>query len=102
MHILFPPRFSHRPLCQTLRCEVEVHSMSLAQISNIFTLEIPKRLCVHSFTFSIGGASTREKYKEMEDLKKQEESRQERIIKAKENLAAAEPELENRPPYEPP
>ena len=44
----------------------------------------------------------RKKYKEMEDLGKQEESWQQRIIKAKENLAAAEAELENLPPYEPP
>ena len=38
----------------------------------------------------------------MEDLRKQEESCQQRIIKAKENLAAAKAELENLPPYEPP
>ena len=38
----------------------------------------------------------------MEDLRKQEESCQHRIIKAKENLATAEAELENLPPYEPP
>ena len=38
----------------------------------------------------------------MEELRKQEESRQQRIIKAKEGLAAAEAELENLPPYEPP
>ena len=44
----------------------------------------------------------REKCKEMEDLRKQEESCQQRIIKAKENLAAVEAELENLPPYEPP
>ncbi len=44
----------------------------------------------------------RGKYNEMEDLRKQEESRQRRIIKAKEDLAAAEVDLENLPPYEPP
>lgn len=38
----------------------------------------------------------------MEDLRKQEESRQQRILKAKEDLAAAELELENLTPYEPP
>ena len=38
----------------------------------------------------------------MEDVRKQEESCQQRIIKAKENLATAEAELENLPPYEPP
>ncbi|KAM4070781.1 hypothetical protein ACB094_11G010200 [Castanea mollissima] len=38
----------------------------------------------------------------MEDLRKQEEYRQQRIIKAKEDLAAAEAEFENLPSYEPP
>lgn len=35
-------------------------------------------------------------------MKRQEESRQQRISKAKDNLAAAEAELANLPPYEPP
>ncbi|GMY22549.1 structural maintenance of chromosomes protein 5 isoform X2 [Fagus crenata] len=48
------------------------------------------------------GVQVRGKYNEMEDLRKQEESRQRRIIKAKEDLAAAEVDLENLPPYEPP
>ncbi|KAL4600946.1 hypothetical protein ACB092_11G236600 [Castanea dentata] len=48
------------------------------------------------------GVQVRGKYKEMDDLQKQEESRQQRIIKAKRDLAAAEAELENLPPYEPP
>ncbi|KAK4379719.1 hypothetical protein RND71_001581 [Anisodus tanguticus] len=42
------------------------------------------------------------KYKEMEDLRKQEESRQRRISKAQEDLRVAELELANLPPYEPP
>lgn len=42
------------------------------------------------------------KYKEMEDLRRQEESRQRRISKAQEDLSAAELELANLPPYEPP
>lgn len=42
------------------------------------------------------------KYKEMEDLRKQEESRQRRISKAQEDLSAAELELANLPSYEPP
>lgn len=41
-------------------------------------------------------------YKEIEDLKKQEESRLQRISKAKEDLATAELELENMPLYEQP
>ncbi|KAK4488605.1 hypothetical protein RD792_004371 [Penstemon davidsonii] len=42
------------------------------------------------------------KYKEIEELRRQEESRQLRISKAKDDLAAAEVELENLPPYVPP
>ncbi|XP_015573871.1 structural maintenance of chromosomes protein 5 isoform X2 [Ricinus communis] len=42
------------------------------------------------------------KRKEMEDLKRQEESRQQRILKAKNDLTAAEIELRNLPTYEPP
>ncbi|CAA0815217.1 Structural maintenance of chromosomes protein 5, partial [Striga hermonthica] len=41
-------------------------------------------------------------YDEVDDLRHQEESRQLRISKAKEDLAAAEAELRNLPPYEPP
>ncbi|GFP92402.1 structural maintenance of chromosomes protein 5 [Phtheirospermum japonicum] len=41
-------------------------------------------------------------YDEVKDLRHQEESRQQRISIAKDNLAAAEAELENLPPYEPP
>ncbi|CAG7879398.1 hypothetical protein BRARA_C00699 [Brassica rapa] len=41
-------------------------------------------------------------YKELEELKKQEEHRQERILKATEDLAAAEQELQNLPVYEQP
>ncbi|KAM1941639.1 hypothetical protein ACFX13_029192 [Malus domestica] len=48
------------------------------------------------------GVLIEEKHNEMEDLKKQEETRQQRIFKAKEDLAAAELELENLTPYEPP
>ncbi|XP_055817901.1 structural maintenance of chromosomes protein 5 [Solanum dulcamara] len=42
------------------------------------------------------------KYKEMEELRKQEESRQRRISKAQEDLSAAELELANLPSFEPP
>lgn len=37
----------------------------------------------------------------MEDSRRQEEARQRKILKCKEDLAAAELELENLPPYEP-
>lgn len=42
------------------------------------------------------------KYREMEDLRRQEQSRQQRILKAKEDLAAAELDLQNLPAYEHP
>lgn len=48
------------------------------------------------------GVQVAGKYKEMEDLKREEESRQQRILKAKEDLAAAELELASLPPFEPP
>ncbi|KAK6933847.1 RecF/RecN/SMC, N-terminal, partial [Dillenia turbinata] len=48
------------------------------------------------------GAKLRGKYNEMDDLRRQEESRQQRISKAKEDLAAAEADLANLPRYEPP
>ncbi|KAF2293540.1 hypothetical protein GH714_002569 [Hevea brasiliensis] len=48
------------------------------------------------------GVQLEGKYSEMEDLKRQEEFRQQRILKAKEELASAKIELENLPNYEPP
>ncbi|XP_052193685.1 structural maintenance of chromosomes protein 5 [Diospyros lotus] len=48
------------------------------------------------------GVKVRGKYNEIEELKRQEENRQERISRAKEELIAAEKELANLPPYEPP
>lgn len=41
-------------------------------------------------------------FEDIDDLKKQEKSRQQRILKAKEDLAAAEKELEGLQPYEQP
>lgn len=48
------------------------------------------------------GAQTRAKYQEVEDLKRQETSRQHRITKAKEDFAAAQKELADLPEYFPP
>lgn len=48
------------------------------------------------------GVQVQSKYNEIEDLTKQEESRQQILLKTKQELAAAEFELENLPPYEPP
>ncbi|KAJ0975623.1 hypothetical protein J5N97_017588 [Dioscorea zingiberensis] len=48
------------------------------------------------------GVRVQAKYVEMEDLRKQEESRQLRFLKAKEDLLAAEEELAKLPIFEPP
>ncbi|XP_044488999.1 structural maintenance of chromosomes protein 5 isoform X2 [Mangifera indica] len=48
------------------------------------------------------GVQVQGKYREMEDLRRQEQSRQQRILKAKEDLAAAELDLQNLPAYEHP
>ncbi|XP_010922195.1 structural maintenance of chromosomes protein 5 [Elaeis guineensis] len=48
------------------------------------------------------GVQVRGKYAEMEDLKKQEDTRQQRIMKAKEELMVAERELADLPIHEPP
>ncbi|KAL5981825.1 hypothetical protein ACLOJK_015891 [Asimina triloba] len=48
------------------------------------------------------GVQVQSKYDEMEDLRRQEESRQDRILRAKEDLATAELELAKLPVFEPP
>nr|GEV53040.1 structural maintenance of chromosomes protein 5 [Tanacetum cinerariifolium] len=48
------------------------------------------------------GAKVKSKYKDMEELEKQEQSRHARISKAEKDLASAELELQNLPRYEPP
>lgn len=44
----------------------------------------------------------RGKYKEVEDLRREEDSRKQRILEAERKLAAAEQDLQNLPAYEPP
>ncbi|KAI7729601.1 hypothetical protein M8C21_012043, partial [Ambrosia artemisiifolia] len=48
------------------------------------------------------GVKVKGKYNDMEDLEKQEHSRKQRIARAEKDLADAELELQNIPPYEPP
>ncbi|KAJ0809977.1 putative structural maintenance of chromosomes protein [Helianthus annuus] len=48
------------------------------------------------------GVKVKGKYNDMEDLERQEHSRQQRIAKAEKDLSDAELELQNVPPYEPP
>ncbi|KAF3437342.1 hypothetical protein FNV43_RR20095 [Rhamnella rubrinervis] len=70
-------------------------------IKNLINNNIQQRLKLMETENSLE-VRVRGNYKEMEDLKMQEESRLQRILKAKGDLAAAELELENMPPYEPP
>lgn len=55
----------------------------------------------HSFSW-YQNAELKATFNEIDDLKKQEKSRQQRILKTKEDLAAAEKELEDLQPYEQP
>ncbi|KAH6782870.1 structural maintenance of chromosomes 5 [Perilla frutescens var. hirtella] len=48
------------------------------------------------------GVLIKGKFDEVDDLRRQEESRQQRLCKAKEDLQAAETEFASLPPYEPP
>lgn len=71
------------------------------KISTMLDANAKKRMqLVENETFL--GGQVRSKYNEIEELKRQEDSRQQRIIRAKEELISAELELANLPPYEPP
>ncbi|CAK7330929.1 unnamed protein product [Dovyalis caffra] len=71
------------------------------RVSNLIKENTKRRMDFLEKESSLG-VQIRGKYKEMEDLKKQEESRQQRIIKTKEDLVTAETDLQNLPVYEPP
>ncbi|KAB1224969.1 Structural maintenance of chromosomes protein 5 [Morella rubra] len=71
------------------------------KVSNLINENSKKRIALVERESHLG-VQVRGKYNEMEDLRRQEESRQQRILKAKEDLAAAEQEFENLPLYEPP
>ncbi|KAG6789486.1 hypothetical protein POTOM_005584 [Populus tomentosa] len=71
------------------------------RLSNLIKENAKRRMELLEKESSLG-VQIRGKYKEMGDLKKEEESRQQRIIKAKEDLAISEAELRNLPVHEPP
>ncbi|KAH7851079.1 hypothetical protein Vadar_007020 [Vaccinium darrowii] len=71
------------------------------KISCILDGNAKKRMHLMENEIFLGG-QVRSKYNEMEELKRQEESRQQRILRAKDELISAEVELANLPPYEPP
>ncbi|KAG9457404.1 hypothetical protein H6P81_001912 [Aristolochia fimbriata] len=79
----------------------EMNEGSLKKISSLINQNSKKRMEILDKENHLG-VQVRGKYEEMDELKRQEESRQQRISKAKDDLAAAERDLANLPPYEPP
>lgn len=71
------------------------------QISNLMNVNIDKRVEL-SQKANEAAVQFRGKYKEVEDLKREEDSRKQSILEAKRKLAAAEEDLQNLPVYEPP
>ncbi|XP_019051963.1 PREDICTED: structural maintenance of chromosomes protein 5 isoform X2 [Nelumbo nucifera] len=71
------------------------------KVSNLISNNNNKRMEILD-TESRLGVQIQGKYEEMKDLRKQEYSRQERISRAKDELAASLSELESLPTYEPP
>ncbi|PSS26478.1 Structural maintenance of chromosomes protein [Actinidia chinensis var. chinensis] len=71
------------------------------QVRNLLDNNAKKRMQLVESEHCLG-VQVRGKYNEIEELKRQEESRQQRISRAKEELIAAEVELTNLPSYEPP
>ncbi|XP_057496428.1 structural maintenance of chromosomes protein 5 isoform X2 [Actinidia eriantha] len=71
------------------------------QVRNLLDNNAKKRMQLVESEHCLG-VQVRGKYDEIEELKRQEESRQQRILRAKEELIAAEVELTNLPSYEPP
>ncbi|KAL0425656.1 UNVERIFIED_CONTAM: Structural maintenance of chromosomes protein 5 [Sesamum radiatum] len=74
---------------------------ALKKMNGLLDNNMKKRMQL-SDNYNRLGVLIQGKYNEVEDLRRQEESRQQRISKAKEDLATAEAELANLPPYEPP
>ncbi|OVA00848.1 RecF/RecN/SMC [Macleaya cordata] len=71
------------------------------KVSNLIAINSSKRMEILENESRLG-VQVRGKYEEMEELRRQEESRQQRISRAKEELAAAELELSNLPVFEHP
>lgn len=82
----------HKRVLQDAKCK---------KISNLINDNAKRRMGLIDKENHLG-VQLRGKYQEMEELRRQEESRQQRILRAKEDLAAAEVEFENLPLYEPP
>ncbi|XWS42860.1 hypothetical protein CRYUN_Cryun16bG0050800 [Craigia yunnanensis] len=70
-------------------------------ISNLMNLNIKQRVDLLQKE-NEAAVQVRGKYKEVEDLRREEDSRKQSILEAKRKLAAAEQDLQNLPAYEPP
>ncbi|XP_022718612.1 structural maintenance of chromosomes protein 5 isoform X5 [Durio zibethinus] len=70
-------------------------------ISNLMNENIKKRINLLQKE-NEAAVQARGKYKEVEDLRREEDSRKQSILEAKKKLAAAEEDLQNLPTYEPP
>ncbi|XP_068658656.1 structural maintenance of chromosomes protein 5 [Aristolochia californica] len=79
----------------------EMHEGSLKKISSFINQNGKKRMEILDKENRLG-VHVHGKCEEMDELRRQEESRQQRISKAKDDLANAERELADLPPYEPP
>ncbi|KAK6232571.1 hypothetical protein SCA6_002644 [Theobroma cacao] len=70
-------------------------------ISNLMNENVKKRIDLLQKE-NEAAVQVRGKYKEVEDLRREEDSRKQRILEAERKLAAAEQDLQNLPAYEPP
>ncbi|AQK66397.1 Structural maintenance of chromosomes protein 5 [Zea mays] len=75
------------------------HTSNIKKISGQVNQNMDNRHKVMDHDLKLN-AELKATFDEMDDLKKQEKSRQRRILKTKEDLAAAEKELEDLQPYE--
>ncbi|XVF06854.1 hypothetical protein REPUB_Repub06bG0087000 [Reevesia pubescens] len=71
------------------------------RISNLLNENIEKRINLLQKE-NEAAVQARGKYKEIDDLRREEDSRKQSILEAKRKLAAAEQDLQNLPAYEPP
>lgn len=86
---------------EKLKQDKAAHSAKSKKLSGLLDASMKKRMQILEDDNRLV-AQIKRKYNEMEDLGRQEASRQQRITQAKEALAAAELELANLPAVEPP
>ncbi|XP_062229619.1 structural maintenance of chromosomes protein 5 [Phragmites australis] len=84
-----------------LKKDKATHTSNIKKISNQITQNMSNRREAMDEELQLS-ARLKATFDDIEDMKTQEKSRQQRILKEKEALAAAERELEDLQPYEPP